>query len=51
MNRIKTASRNRLEVDHLDQLMRIKSKLQADEAINLDNVYNHWRHEKDRRKN
>ncbi|KAL0161425.1 hypothetical protein M9458_045150, partial [Cirrhinus mrigala] len=51
MNRIKTASRNRLEVGHLDQLMRIKSKLQADEAINLDNAYNHWRLEKDRRKN
>lgn len=51
MNRIKTASRNRLEMDHLDQLMRIKSKLQADEAINLDNVYNHWRREKDRREN
>ncbi|XP_078787812.1 zinc finger protein 862-like [Oryzias latipes] len=51
MNRIKTASRNRLEVDHLDQLMRIKSKLQADEAIDLDKVYNHWRREKDRREN
>ncbi|KAJ0026662.1 hypothetical protein NQD34_017662 [Periophthalmus magnuspinnatus] len=49
MNQIKIASRNRLEVDHLDKLMRIKSKLQADEAINLDNVYNHWRREKDRR--
>ncbi|CAL9692022.1 unnamed protein product [Knipowitschia caucasica] len=49
MNRIKTASRNRLEVAHFDQLMRIKSKQQADEAINLDKVYNHWRSEKDRR--
>ncbi|CAL9694135.1 unnamed protein product [Knipowitschia caucasica] len=49
MNRIKTASRNRLEVAHLDQLMRIKSKQQADEDINLDKVYNHWRSEKDRR--
>lgn len=46
---IKTASRNRLEVAHLDQLMRIKSKQEADEAINLDKVYNHWRSEKDRR--
>lgn len=51
MNQIKTASRNRLKVDHLDQLMRIKSKLQANEAINLDNVYKHWRREKDRREN
>ena len=49
MNHIKTESRNRLEVAHLDQLMRIKSKLEADEAINLDKVYNHWRSEKDRR--
>ncbi|CAL9699785.1 unnamed protein product [Knipowitschia caucasica] len=49
MNRIKTASRNRLEVAHLDQLMRIKSKQQADEDINLDKVYNHLRSEKDRR--
>jgi len=49
MNHIKTESRNRLEVAHLDQLMRIKSKLEADEAINLDKVYNHWRSEKNRR--
>ncbi|KAM3593003.1 uncharacterized protein V6R79_003550 [Siganus canaliculatus] len=49
MNRIKTKSRNRLEVTHLDQLMRIKSKQEADEAINLNKVYNHWRSEKDRR--
>ena len=49
MNHIKTASRNRLEVAHLDQLMRIKSKQEADGAINLDKVYNHWRIEKDRR--
>ncbi|KAI7790540.1 putative zinc finger protein 862-like [Triplophysa rosa] len=49
MNHIKTASRNRLEVAHLDQLMCIKSKQEADGAINLDKVYNHWRSEKDRR--
>ena len=49
MNHIKTESRNRLEVAHLDQLIRIKSKLEAGEAINLDKVYNHWRSEKDRR--
>lgn len=46
MNHIKTESRNRLEVAHSDQLMRIKSKLEADGAINLDKVYNHWRSEK-----
>lgn len=49
MNHIETESRNRLEVAHLEQLMRIKSKLEADGAINLDKVYNHWRSEKDRR--
>lgn len=49
MNQIKIESRNCLEVAHLDQLMRIKSKLEADGAINLDKVYNHWRSEKDRR--
>lgn len=49
MNHIKAASRNRLEVAHLDLLMRIKSKQEADGAINLDKVYNHWRSEKDRR--
>lgn len=39
MNHIKIASRNRLEVAHLDQLMRIKSKQEADETINK--LYNH----------
>ena len=48
MNHIKTASKNRLEVAHLDHLMRIKSKQEAGGAINLDKVYNHWRSEKDR---
>lgn len=36
MNHIKTASRNHLEMAHLDQLIHIKSKQEADEAINLD---------------
>ncbi|CAK6949836.1 zinc finger protein 862-like [Scomber scombrus] len=50
MNRIKTKSRNRLEVTHLDQLMRIKSRQEEDgAAISVDKVYNHWRSEKDRR--
>lgn len=48
MNRIKTKSRNRLEVNHLDQLMRIKSR-QAEGPINLNKVYNHWKLDKDRR--
>lgn len=41
MNHIKRVSRNRLEVAHLDQLMCIKSKQEADGASNLDKVYNH----------
>ena len=50
MNRIKTTSRNRLQVEHLDQLMRIKSRLEAEgPTINLDKVYNKWKTEKDRR--
>ena len=53
MNRIKTTSRNRLQVEHLDQLMRIKSRLEAEgpttKTINLDKVYNQWKTEKDRR--
>ena len=50
MNRIKTKSRNRLEVTHLDHLMRIKSRQEEDgAAISVDKVYNHWRSEKDRR--
>lgn len=48
MNRIKTKSRNRLEVNHLGQLMRIKSR-QAEGPINLNKVYNHWKLDKDRR--
>ena len=48
MNNIKTASRNQLEVAHLDQLMRIKSNQEAGGAINLGKVYNQWRSEKDR---
>ena len=54
MNRIKTSSRNRLQVEHLDPLMRIKSRLQAEGAsatTDLDKVYNQWRTEKDRREN
>lgn len=49
MNHIKTASRNRLEVAHLDQLMHTKSKQEAEEVIDLDKVYKHWRSEKGRR--
>uniref|UniRef100_A0A8C1MMI3 HAT C-terminal dimerisation domain-containing protein n=1 Tax=Cyprinus carpio TaxID=7962 RepID=A0A8C1MMI3_CYPCA len=48
MNAIKTKSRNRLEVFHLDQLMRIKLR-QKEGPIDLDKVYNHWKGDKDRR--
>lgn len=47
MNAIKTKSRNCLEVFHLDQLMRIKSR-QKEGPIDLDKVYNHWKGDKDR---
>uniref|UniRef100_H3ACD3 Uncharacterized protein n=1 Tax=Latimeria chalumnae TaxID=7897 RepID=H3ACD3_LATCH len=49
MNIIKTESWSRLEVDHLDKLMRIKSYLTAGDKINLDTVYNYWKLDKDRR--
>lgn len=48
MNRIKAASRNHLQVAHLNQLMCKKLKPETDQAINLDKVFNHWRSEKDR---
>jgi len=44
----KTKSRNHLEVFHLDQLMRIKSR-QKESPIDRDKVYNYWKEDKDRR--
>uniref|UniRef100_H3B4G5 HAT C-terminal dimerisation domain-containing protein n=1 Tax=Latimeria chalumnae TaxID=7897 RepID=H3B4G5_LATCH len=42
MNQIKTKSRNRLEVNHMDQLIRIKYYLAANGDVNLDKIYHHW---------
>ena len=49
MNAIKTKSRNRIEVNHLECLMRIKSHILSQKVIDLDNVYQYWASEKDRR--
>lgn len=51
MNRIKTKSRNCLQVKNLDQLIRIKSTIQEEGVINLDRVYNHRKSGKNRRQN
>uniref|UniRef100_H3A5X9 HAT C-terminal dimerisation domain-containing protein n=1 Tax=Latimeria chalumnae TaxID=7897 RepID=H3A5X9_LATCH len=49
MNQIKTKSRNRLEVNHMDQLIRIKYYLAANGDVNLDKIRHHWTTEKYRR--
>ena len=49
MNLIKTKSRNRRQVNHLDNLMRIKLYLSSGITINQDEVYKHWTTHKDRR--
>ena len=49
MNMIKTKSRNRLEVEHLSYLMRIKSYMSLGKKVDLDAVYSHWITNKDRR--
>ena len=49
MNSLKTKSRNRLEVNHLDNLMRIKFYLSSENTIDLDAVYKRWTTHKDRR--
>lgn len=48
MNAIKIKSRNRLDTDHLENLMRIKLHLSTGN-INIDNVYDFWKKEKERR--
>lgn len=48
MNQIKTKTRNRLEVDHLDNLIRIKLYLSG-HTVNLDEVYSFWKSIKGRR--
>uniref|UniRef100_H2ZUA4 HAT C-terminal dimerisation domain-containing protein n=1 Tax=Latimeria chalumnae TaxID=7897 RepID=H2ZUA4_LATCH len=49
MNQIKNKSRNRLEVNHMDQLIRIKYYLAANGDVNLDKIYHHWTTDKYRR--
>uniref|UniRef100_A0A8C5P6F9 Uncharacterized protein n=1 Tax=Leptobrachium leishanense TaxID=445787 RepID=A0A8C5P6F9_9ANUR len=49
MNATKTKMRNRLQVDHLDCLIRIKTYLNSGEHINLDQVYTRWQLTRDRR--
>ena len=42
MNSIKTKTRNRLEIDHLDMLMRIKCFQSSEAQIDLDGEYWQW---------
>jgi len=49
MNNIKTRARNRMGVDHLDQVMRIKSYLSSGKEVNLDAAYSRWVSHKNRR--
>lgn len=52
MKSIKTKQRNRLEVNPLDMLMRIKFYLTSGsgQLINLDMVYNYWKNRTRREK-
>ena len=49
MNAIKSKSRNRLETNNLDNLMRIKTFITSGGNINLDSIYEPWVVNKDRR--
>uniref|UniRef100_A0A1B8Y9W5 HAT C-terminal dimerisation domain-containing protein n=1 Tax=Xenopus tropicalis TaxID=8364 RepID=A0A1B8Y9W5_XENTR len=49
MNNLKTKQRNRLQLEHLEMLMRIKSNLQNGGTIDLDRIYSDWINMKDRR--
>ena len=49
MNNIKTKLRNRLEVDHLDMIMRIKFYLTNGQTVDLDRVYKFWKGKRNRR--
>uniref|UniRef100_H3AC94 HAT C-terminal dimerisation domain-containing protein n=1 Tax=Latimeria chalumnae TaxID=7897 RepID=H3AC94_LATCH len=42
MNQIKTKSHNRLEVNHMDQLIRIKYYFTSNGDVNLDKIYHYW---------
>ena len=49
MNAIKSKTRNKLNIEHLDNLMRIKSYILQEKKIDLDEVYNIWINRKERR--
>nr|XP_033818665.1 E3 SUMO-protein ligase KIAA1586-like [Geotrypetes seraphini] len=49
MNAIKTKTRNKLRVEHLECLIRIKLYLATGNNVNIDSVYNFWKSEKGRR--
>lgn len=49
MNAIKNKARNRLQTEHLDMLMRIRSYQTSAAQIDLDKVYSEWLLKKDRR--
>ena len=49
MNNIKTKLCNRLEIDHLDMIMRIKFFLTSGQSVDLDEVYEFWKGNKKRR--
>lgn len=49
MNNIKTKLRNRLEIEHLDMIMRIKFHIASGRAVDIDEVYKFWKGNKKRR--
>jgi hypothetical protein len=49
MNNIKTKLRNRLQIEHLDMIMRIKFYLTSGQSVDLDKVYTCWKSSKNRR--
>lgn len=49
MNAIKSRSRNRMEVEHLECLLRIKSYISSGENVDLNVVYKYWVDRTDRR--
>ncbi|KII60482.1 hypothetical protein RF11_08410 [Thelohanellus kitauei] len=51
MNSIKTKSRNRLQANHMDNLMRIKFYISFGNILDLDAIYSCWMKSKQRRKN
>ena len=44
-----TKLRNRLQLEHLEMLMRVKSHIQGGGLIDLDKIYSDWVNLKDRR--